>query len=310
LLAADRSEARRLPRRAPERSPGDPDPAAGAAAPEPAVVPEPAARCWATRVARSRSEPTICAPPRSSGTDPVRGRLSSAGAVLISSTAMRPPPVAPPATTAIARTLAARPFAPAAASRPADAPEPAAPPPAAAPAARLAAPAAPPERAGLQRHRRRDGQDDRHRSALALQLGLERRAGGADIDVPAQVGAPQRAATQHGELLLDLAAVGVARLAGVRKRLASLEHEGLDLVLAHVEGHGDLLVRERAELGEHERGPLVVREALEVGEHVAEVLALLDLGREAFDEGSGTSSSARSSRRARRIDRERLRAIV
>jgi hypothetical protein len=212
------------------------------------------------------------------------GGRESAGAVLSSSTAIRPPPVAVPATVAIVMTLAARPLAPTAPSRP----PPTAPP----PPPRAAEPAPSADRCGgqralLERDRRRDGQHEGHRRALALHLGLERRAGGADGDVTAQLGAPQRAAAQHGELLLDLAAVGVARLARAGQRLAGLEDECLDLVPAHVERHSDLVVGEGTELGEDERRALVLGELLQVGEHVAQVLAALDLGREALDRRLG-----------------------
>ena len=95
------------------------------------------------------------------------------------------------------------------------------------------------------------------------------------------------AAAQHRELLLDLPAVGVARRARARQRLARLEHQRLDLVLAHAQRPADLLVAQGTELGQDERGPLVLGQALQVGEQLAQVLAPLDLGREPLDRGLG-----------------------
>ena len=76
-------------------------------------------------------------------------------------------------------------------------------------------------------------------------------------------------------------------LARAGQRLARLEHQRLDLVLAHAERRPDLLVAQGTELGQDERRALVLGQPLEVGEHVAQVLAALDLGREALDGGLG-----------------------
>ena len=65
----------------------------------------------------------------------------------------------------------------------------------------------------------------------------------------------------------------------------------------------------RAELGEHERRPLVLGKALDVGEQVAQVLAALDLRGQAGGRGLDVLEPG-CSRRARSIDRQRLRAIA
>ena len=103
---------------------------------------------------------------------------------------------------------------------------------------------------------------------------------------------------------------GVSRAcAALDQPRARLEDERLHLCHLALDDLGHLGVREVAELGEDERGALVVGQLLHVGEQLLEVGALLDLLAEALRRDP-LESSLGCSRRARRIDRQRLRAIV
>jgi hypothetical protein len=76
----------------------------------------------------------------------------------------------------------------------------------------------------------------------------------------------QRAPLQGRELLADLTAAGRTRLPPAGQRLAGLEDQGLHLVGPDVQDRRDLLLRQIAELGEHERRALVVGQAGDVAQ--------------------------------------------
>ena len=99
--------------------------------------------------------------------------------------------------------------------------------------------------------------------------------------------APQGAAAQRRELLLDVAAGGVARLARLHEGGTRLEDEGGDPGAPDAEDVRDLLVVEVAQLGEDERGALVVAERVQVVDQGLEVGALLDLGGQTHGDGQG-----------------------
>ena len=114
-------------------------------------------------------------------------------------------------------------------------------------------------------------------TALAIDLLAEVAAAGAFVQVPAQVGAPERAAVKIRELLANLRAVGLARSAAGHQRLAGLEHECLYLFLGDPEHISDLLVAERVHLRQDERRALLIRQAPQVGDEVTEILTALHL---------------------------------
>ena len=183
------------------------------------------------------------------------------------------------------------------AAEPATAPVPAAPlppriamppdtPPAAAARARGAAPAGDRvQDAALQAQRRDDRQDQRHRGTLAADLGPEGLARGAGLDVAPQRRAPQGAAAQRRELLLDVAAGRVARLARLHEGGTRLEDEGGDPGAPDAEDVRDLLVVEVAQLGEDERGALVVAQRVQIVDERLQIGPLLDLGSQTYRDG-------------------------
>ena len=85
---------------------------------------------------------------------------------------------------------------------------------------------------------------------------------------------------RFGDLLADLLARRLARLAAGRERRPRLEHQRLHLLPRHVQHERDLVVGDGPELGQHERGALLLGQARDVAEQVAHVLAPLRLGRE------------------------------
>ncbi|HEV2723709.1 MAG TPA: hypothetical protein VGV10_03675 [Thermoleophilaceae bacterium] len=97
-----------------------------------------------------------------------------------------------------------------------------------------------------------------------------------------QLTPPQGAAAGGGELLLDLFAAGIARVATLDQPGSCAKHEPLHLGHLAAQHLGHVGVREAAELGEHERGALVVRQLLQVGHELAQVGALLHLIAESF----------------------------
>jgi hypothetical protein len=132
----------------------------------------------------------------------------------------------------------------------------------------------------LQRQRGNHRQQQPQPVTLALDLDAELAAAVALTQVPAQVRPPQRGATALGELHADLRARRLPRSLGGDQRAAGLEHEGLDLVGPDAEDVADLGVGQGVELGHDERGPLLLGQLGHVAEDLAQVLALLDLGRE------------------------------
>ncbi len=91
----------------------------------------------------------------------------------------------------------------------------------------------------------------------------------------AQLASAPRTSAHDRQLLADRRAVGVTRDPAARERLASLEHERLDLARRHRESQGDLVVGLRAQLREDQRSTLVVGQPLQVDEQGAQILALL-----------------------------------
>ena len=150
------------------------------------------------------------------------------------------------------------------------------------PAAAAAAPPPPPPRApkivsfrpALGQHR----QHERERVALLVHRVLVGAAAVAERQVAAQRAAAQLAAARGRELLADVLARRLARVAVGDQPGARLVHERLDLGRRHVDHRGDLGMGEVADLGEHERGALVVGQPRDVAQQRAQVRALLDAG--------------------------------
>ncbi len=94
---------------------------------------------------------------------------------------------------------------------------------------------------------------------------------GQRIEVMAQASTTEGAAAGVGELHLDLVAAGFARLAALDQARSRSEHEPLHLGLVAVEDFRHLLVGERLELGEHERGPLILGKLAHVREQLAQL---------------------------------------
>ena len=124
------------------------------------------------------------------------------------------------------------------------------------------------------------------------------------------VGALERRAAGRRELLADLDARRLARPPPAGQRLARLEDERLHLVAPHAEDLGDLVVAVVAQLEEHERRALLLGQLLEVGQQAAQLGAAVDVGGQAVARRRARRRGPTCSRRARRIDRQRLRAMV
>src|SRR6201986_3574702 len=77
----------------------------------------------------------------------------------------------------------------------------------------------------------------------------------------------------------------LAGLSASDQRLASPEDERLDLLGAHAEDRGDVLLRVVAELEEDQGGALVGGKPAHVVQHLAKVLTALDLVSEALEDG-------------------------
>jgi hypothetical protein len=91
----------------------------------------------------------------------------------------------------------------------------------------------------------------------------------------------------RGELLADVGAGRVASDAAGQERGAGLEHERFDLVARARQDPRDLLVRDVAELGEHEGGALIVGQVRHVGQDRAQVLPRRHLGGQTIRDGQG-----------------------
>ena len=125
----------------------------------------------------------------------------------------------------------------------------------------------------------------------------------------AQATAAQPSAARVGQLDADLLAVGLAGFAALGKTRARPEHEALHLIDLALEDVGDLDVGQVPELGEHECRTLVFGQVREIGEERPEIGALLHHLVEAR-RSRPPPPRRPSSRRARSIDRQRLRAIA
>ena len=148
---------------------------------------------------------------------------------------------------------------------------------------------------------------------MSLQRLAER---GAAVAV-AQVAAHRRrhalqALGDLAELLADLLAGELARLGGLGQADAGADEQRLDARDRRLHRLGDLVVGERVDLAQQQRGALGLGQVLDVRHQLAELLALVDLvgGRR----GRARRRGGRTSRRAiallrRRWFSERLRAI-
>ena len=145
--------------------------------------------------------------------------------------------------------------------------------------------------------------------ALAFDLLAELAAAGAFAQVPAKIGSAQSATALGRELLADLGAVGLARVAACYERLTGLEHQRLDLLPRNAEHLADLFVAEGIDLGEHERRALVLGQAAHVDDQIAQVLAALHLCGEALGsrlvELGGGLLAARAQDRVAAVARDR-----
>src|SRR5262249_46563811 len=130
----------------------------------------------------------------------------------------------------------------------------------------------------LEPGERRNGHETRPAPA-GPDLVAEALAAGAVAQVATQRCTPQRGAAKGRQLLANLCTRRLARVSAGDERGARLESERLDLLARAAEKLGDLLVRNAAELGEHERGALVVRQPSDVGQDRSELLTRDDLGR-------------------------------
>jgi hypothetical protein len=127
---------------------------------------------------------------------------------------------------------------------------------------------------------RAHGEQQTQGAPLDAQLVTELLAAGAIAQVAAQRGVTPHAPAKDGELLTDLFTRRLASGAAGDQRGAGLEHERLHLRRRAHEDLRDLLVRDVAELSEHERGALIVRESRDVGQGDAQVLSGCQLCRQ------------------------------
>jgi hypothetical protein len=89
---------------------------------------------------------------------------------------------------------------------------------------------------------------------------------------------------ERGQALADVRARTISSLPAAHERLAGLEDQRLDLLLANSQHLCDFVMRLVAELEQHQRGALVGREPLHVLQHLAQFLAPLDLIGQAVEE--------------------------
>lgn len=145
---------------------------------------------------------------------------------------------------------------------------------------------APTDRGGqnrvLQGDRGRYGQHHRQAAPLTLESLAILAAPLADAQMSADVPAPEPGAVHRRELLANLRAVGFARRASGQQRFPGLEHERFDLLARDAEDRADLTVTEGLELGEDQRRSLILRKALHIDHQVSEILAALNLARQAL----------------------------
>ena len=130
----------------------------------------------------------------------------------------------------------------------------------------------------LSDEQRGDGQDERERVVVALELLLEEGAALAAADVTAGGGAELAEALGGGaELEADVVAAEVARLGGLGERDAGAHEQRLDGGDGGLHGVCDLVVGERVDLAQQQRGALGLGQLVHVGDELAEALAAHDL---------------------------------
>ena len=103
---------------------------------------------------------------------------------------------------------------------------------------------------------------------------------GARMQVAPERGSTDSAPVGRGKLLADFPTRCVARRPAGRERAARLEHERLHLLPRTAQDAADLLMREVAQLHQHQRRPLLLGQAPDVREQRAQVLAHDEVGRE------------------------------
>ena len=225
--------------------------------------------------------------------------LAAAGGSVTARCTSAVPPPAPPSSAAPIASLAPRPAAeppPESAAEPASGA-------AARRGGRAAAAAADRAEHGVLEAGARDhGQQQAERDALVGDRALVLAAGLAEVEVTAQRTAAQLAAAGVRELLADLLARGLARVALRDQVRARLVDERLDLGRRHADHRADLDVGHVGQLGEHERRALVLGEPVDVGQQGAQVRALLEVGRQPVRDGLGVGVGDRRVL-ARRVDR-------
>ncbi len=93
----------------------------------------------------------------------------------------------------------------------------------------------------------------------------------------AQLVPAQRAPVQGCELLTNLVARRIARLAALDQRAPRAEHQGLHLGRVAAEHGGHLRVGEITELGQEKRRPLLIWQLGQVSEQLTQLGAPLDV---------------------------------
>jgi hypothetical protein len=131
----------------------------------------------------------------------------------------------------------------------------------------------------LREQQRTDGHQERQRLARRAQLGAEDRAALAGAQVAAH--RRRRAVAQPlgdlAELEAHVLTGELARLGGLGERDARAHEQRLHARDRRLHRLGDLLVGERVDLAQQQRGALGLRQLLHVRDQLAELLALVDL---------------------------------
>ncbi len=132
----------------------------------------------------------------------------------------------------------------------------------------------------LQEDHRADRQQRRERTVVRAQRLAEARAAlaGAQMAAHRRARAPQ-ALGDLAELEPDLVAGQQPRLGGLGQRHPRAHQQRLDRRDRGLHRLGDLVVGERVDLAQQQRGPLRLRQILDVGDKKPELLAFVDLVR-------------------------------
>nr|WP_228430995.1 hypothetical protein [Baekduia soli] len=130
----------------------------------------------------------------------------------------------------------------------------------------------------LEQHERSDGEHGGQGPVGLRELLLEGRAALAAANVAADRRADAaQALGPLAELLADLRAGQAARLGRLGQRHARPDQQRLDRRDRRLHRLGDLLVAQRVDLAQQERGALGLGQRLDVGDELAELLAVVDL---------------------------------